>query len=393
VADLAHHDRKVNVLIAVSGLGIGGAEVVIQHLAYGIDRRSFNVGVCCIRVRGPIGEELARAGIDIVTLSNASVPKPDYFAFIKLLKVIREKNIDVLHTHTVNALVAGGLCKLLMPRLKLIHTFHFGNYPHLGNRIMWMEHLFSRLATRLIAVGEVQRQQLKSTYRFGEQSVGMVWNGVPLNSHAGDPAFRSRVGADQHVLVGTIATLIEQKGLRDFLAVARRFQSAADKVRFVIVGEGHLRAELETMRRDWGLENTLVITGWVPNAASVALPCFDVFFQPSLWEAMSIAILEAMAAGKPIVATRVGETPHIIEDGVDGLLVNPKDVDGMADAVGRLVDDADLRRQLGAAAQHKVGQRFTVEQMTRTYEDIYLQTVEPTGRKPSGLYNWDWPRL
>jgi glycosyltransferase involved in cell wall biosynthesis len=381
---IARNNQKVNVLIAVSGLGIGGAEVVIQHLAYGIDRRRFNVGVCCIRVRGPIGEELASAGIDIVTLSNSAVPKPDYFAFIKLLRVIREKRIDVLHTHTVNALVAGGLCKLFRPRLKLIHTFHFGNYPHLGSRIMWMEHLFSRLATRLVAVGEVQRQQLRSTYHFGEDSIGMVWNGVPLNSHSGDPSFRSRVGAGKHVLVGTIATLIEQKGLRDFLAVAKRFQGAAHKVRFVIVGEGQLRAELEAKRRELGLEDTVVITGWLPNAATVALPCFDVFFQPSLWEAMSIAILEAMAAGKPIVATRVGETPHIIETGVDGLLVNPKDVDGMAEAIGRLVDDPELRHHLGTAAQHKVGRHFTVEQMTRTYEDIYLQAVEPTGRRASG---------
>ena len=127
-----------------------------------------------------------------------------------------------------------------------------------------------------------------------------------------------------------------------------------------------------------------MFTGWVANAAAIALPAFDVFFQPSLWEAMSVAILEAMAAGKPVVATRVGETPHIIEDEVDGLLVNPKDIDGMAAALGRLIDDAELRTRLGTAAARKVGQRFTVARMTAAYEDIYFEAFQPRGGRGKG---------
>ena len=90
---------------------------------------------------------------------------------------------------------------------------------------------------------------------------------------------------------------------------------------------------------------------------------------------MSIVILEAMAAGKPIVATRVGENPHIIEDEVDGLLVEPKDIKGMASALGRLIDDAELRCRLGNAAARKVAQKFTVERMTHEYEEIYIETL------------------
>jgi glycosyltransferase involved in cell wall biosynthesis len=370
--DFSSRDRKINLLIAVRGLNIGGAEVVIKHLVQAIDRKRFNVTVCCIKVRGVIGEELALDGIEIVTLSNSDNSKVDYFTFIKLLRLIRMKRIDVVHTHSADALADSAVCKLLMPHLKLIHTFHFGNYSNLRWRQMWIEKVFSRMANRLIAVGEVQRQQIRHVFRFRDGRIGKVWNGVSPVLNPSNDSFRSRIGAENRIVVGTIATFIEQKGLRDLLVVARQFRDVGDRVRFVIVGEGNLRPELEEMRRELGLEEIVMFTGWVMNAAEVALPSFDIFFQPSLWEAMSIVILEAMAAGKPVVATRVGENAHVIEDEVDGLLVKPKDIEGMASALARLIDDSELRRRLGNAAALKVSQQFTVERMTWAYEDIYL---------------------
>jgi glycosyltransferase involved in cell wall biosynthesis len=118
------------------------------------------------------------------------------------------------------------------------------------------------------------------------------------------------------------------------------------------------------------------LTGWVTHAADVALPAFDVFFQPSRWEAMSVVILEAMAAAKAVVATRVGENVHIIDDGRDGLLVNVQDIDGMASALTRVIADGGLRARLGDAARRKIEQQFTVGHMTRAYEDAYLDVVQ-----------------
>jgi len=375
VSDLKVQKRKINLMIAAAGLNIGGAEVVIKHLVQTIDRERFNITVCCIKVSGVIGDELSRDGVDIVTLSNPSESRVNYFTFRKLLRIIRSKQIDIVHTHTTDALADAAICKLFMPKFRLIHTFHFGNYPNLRSRYLWMEQVFSRLADRLIAVGEVQRRQIMDVFCFHENRIGRVWNGIAFGSNESDGEFRMRVGAENCILIGTIATLIEQKGLHDLLAVARQVRDTGRKVRFVVVGDGHLRQELEAMRRALGLEETVVFAGWVMNAARVALPAFDVFFQPSLWEAMSIVILEAMAAGKPIVATRVGENTRIIENEVDGFLVKPHDVNGMAEALGRLIDDAGLRCRLGNAAAEKVAQQFTVEHMTQAYEQIYLETL------------------
>jgi glycosyltransferase involved in cell wall biosynthesis len=263
----------------------------------------------------------------------------------------------------------------MMPRLRIIHTFHFGNYPNLGKRRMWMERVSSRLATRLVAVGESQRAQIRAAYGFREDRIGMVRNGVALASPKPGDAFRARIGAGDRVIVGTVATLTEQKGLRDLIAVAERLTEHRDRLRFVVVGDGRLRAELEAMRRARGLDDLVIFAGWVPAAAEVAVPAFDIFFQPSLWEAMSVAVLEAMAASKPVVATRVGENPYIIDHGVDGMLVNAGDIEGMAGTISGLVSSPELRRRLGSAGARKVADQFTIGHMTRAYEQMYLDVL------------------
>lgn len=231
------------------------------------------------------------------------------------------------------------------------------------------------MADQLVAVGDAQRQQIIGTYGFRPGNIKRVWNGVGQSQNRDLDAFRVRVGATDKLIVGVTATFIEQKGLCDFLEVASRLRDQASHVRFVIVGEGELRPLLEARRRELGLEELVVFTGWIPNANESALPAFDIFFQPSLWEAMSIALLEAMAAAKPVISTAVGEAPYIIENGVNGLLVEPRDVDGMAAALRRLIDDPEFRERLGGAARTKVATHFTAQQMWRSYEELYLGLV------------------
>lgn len=368
---------KINVLIVASSLWVGGAETVVRHLAEAIDRKRFNVTVCHLKHRGVIGDEIAKLGIDIVGVEGGSEGKVDYFTSLKLLKIIRARGIDVVHTHMTHALVDASVCKMLKPSLKVIHTFHFGNYPHTENRVLLLERLFARVPTRLFAVGNQQRKQILETFHFRDSRIATIRNGVVLPSGTGgDPAFRGKVGAEGKILIGTIATMIEQKGLRELVRVAKRLRDLGHDVVFVVVGEGHLRAELDRMRRDLGVEDSVIFTGWVTNAAEQAMPAFDIFFQPSLWEAMSMVILEAMAVGLPIVATRVGENTEIIDDGVNGVLVNPKDEEGMTTALARLITDAGARKRLGAAAKATVGGRFTVAHMTRAYEQVYLDVMK-----------------
>ena len=369
--------RKINLLLVSSGLGFGGAETIVRDLAQTIDRRRFNVSVCSIKELGPVGEELARSGVDITALADWYDSKVDYFTFRKLRRLIREKRIDIVHSHTTDGLIDSACLQT--------HHAGFESGPYVS---LWQ--LPSRpaedpmdgadLLTHAGSTGSGRRRSARtdqSVYHFSDRRMATVRNGVRQERNAGDAGFRSRIGAEDCLLVGTVATLIEQKGLRDLLAVARKVRDQGRRVRFVIVGDGHLRPELERLRSEYGLDDVVVLAGWVMDAATVAVPTFDVYFQPSLWEAMSIAILEAMAVGRPVVATRVGEAPHVIADGIDGLLVDASDIDGMAAAITRLADDAELRRKIGNAAARTVEQRFTMSHMAHAYEAMYLDTVKP----------------
>ncbi|MEZ5287595.1 MAG: glycosyltransferase [Vicinamibacterales bacterium] len=377
----ARADRRINVMLLTTGLGIGGAEIVVRDLARTLDPDRFDVSICCLRVLGPIGRELEAEGIDITVLPDAEHDRADYFAFVKLRRLLRAKRIDIVHSHTTNALNDGAVCRMLTPGVRLVHTFHFGNYPHRARKILWMERVFSRMADRLVAVGTVQREQVAAMLGTAPDRIEVVRNGVRLPTPgSGDPGFRARVGAEGRLLVGTLSTLIPQKGLHDLIAVARRVRDVRDDVRFVVVGEGDLRRELEQGVRDQGLEDTVLFSGWMTNAAALALPAFDIYFQPSLWEAMSISILEAMAAGKPVVSTLVGEAPHLIEPGVSGLLYQPRDVAGMAAGILDLARSPERRLALGEAAAAVVAGRFTVNHMTRAHERMYEDVLRGGAR-------------
>ncbi|MDP1768776.1 MAG: glycosyltransferase family 4 protein [Nitrospirota bacterium] len=368
--------RKYNLLIVVSNLWIGGTEVVIQNLCHTLDRSLFNVSVCHLKERGNIGDDLHRAGVDIVGVpSSKFFKRANYFSFLELLKVIRSKEIDIIHSHTTYSLTDSALSKLFCPSVKLVHTFHFGNYPHDDKRRMLMERIFSKVADCLVAVGDHQRKTIEQAYGVSSTKMRKIWNGVTLSD--GGEAFdlQSVIGTEKRLVVGTIATLYEQKGITFLLDVAARLKSQGEKVAFIVAGEGPLRKELEQKCERLGLSDTVYLIGWVKDAAARLIPKLDVFFQPSLWEAMSVVVLEAMAAGKPIVVTRVGENPLVIGHDRDGLLVDPRNIDQMVSALSRLIHEPGLGARLGDEAKKTFYQSFTADRMARDYERLYLEVL------------------
>lgn len=367
--------RRLRVLLTIDGLGIGGAEMVVRDLACHLDRDRFDVAVCCTKVLGVTGDAMRRDGSDVFVLPQRTDGRVDYSTPLKLRRVVVDRRVDVVHTHSPGAFWDAVVCKLLLPRVRVVNTFHFGNYPYLERSLRWMEYVGARIADRLVAVGRQQREQILAAYRLAPGRLDVIWNGAPEPRVEDTRPFLERVDAGSKLVVGTVAKLIPQKGLDDLLQVARRCRDLGAPLQFVVLGEGPLRRDLEERRRELGVEDTVQLLGWFENAAGRALPAIDIFFQPSRWEAMSIAVLEAMAIGRPIVATRVGDNPHVLEDGVNGLLVDVGDVEGMARALQRLTD-ADMRRRLGREARAAYERRFTLTEMIRAYERLYAEAAE-----------------
>lgn len=375
--------RKPHILLTIRTLSGAGAELVVENLCKGLDRARFQVSVCELHQSGEKAEKLRAAGYDIVSL-NPTGRKPVYSGFLRLARLVHSRRVDLIHSHTTASLADAGLARILAPRVKLVHTFHFGNYPHRDRTHRRIERLFNRFANQLVAVGHHQADAVARTYGIPLARIQTIWNGIERRQGRPDETLVGPLRATGKILVGTIGTLIPQKGHLDLIDVAGQMKARGAPVLFVVVGGGELRKMLEDRVRERGLQDTVVFLGWIRDAAETVLPAFDIFFQPSLWEAMSMVLLEAAAAGKPMVCTAVGEANRILDHGRTGYLVAPRDTAAMVAALETLMSDCELRERMGRAATATVDGCCRSEVMVKNYERLYLEVLGRSTSRTSG---------
>jgi glycosyltransferase involved in cell wall biosynthesis len=371
----------IRVLQVASGLHYGGAENVIARLVTGLDRRQFDVSVFCTKGMGAIAEQLRADGVR-VTVGPAQTRLQKYLASVGLWREIRRVRPHVVHTHGVEALLATGPLALtrLLPRW--MHTFHYGNYPYQSARRMALEGFFSRRCDAPVAVSHAQRTALVRYHRLPDD-MRVIWNGVPANPHLGDSGIRDKLRREfgftpETLVVGTVAVLSEQKGLPFLVEGARDVCAKHANARFLIVGGGHgdMESRLRRQAAELGLAERIVFAGWRPDVQEL-LMAMDVWVMSSLWEAMPLALLEAMSAARAMVVTDVGDNARLFTPGVSGILIPPRDGAALGLAVDALLSDPARRSAFSAAARREYEQKFTVEQMLKSYE---LALAEVAGK-------------
>lgn len=350
----------------------GGAEQVIGTLARHFREMGHDVTIGVIGDGLEVQNDLKEQGFEVLpdisrgnTLGIMAVSRV-------LSSVVAERGIDILHTHDLRSMADAGLCRLRRGSFRHVHTFHFGNYPHVPRKQLLLERIFSRLPDRLVSVGDVQRQSLAAALKMSPSRFTTIWNGVdPADDAPEDPV---RVGPELPV-VGSISTFIPQKGLTTLLRAASLARRREYRFRLILAGDGPLRADLESEASRLGLDDTVEFAGWRPNARAL-LPGFDLFVQSSLWEAMSVVILEAMSAGRAILATAVGENPIVLRHRETALLVPPNDADALAAALMELLDDRQLRDRLAGSALAAYRSGFSGRAMAERYLALYETVLE-----------------
>lgn len=367
--------RKTRLLIVNSTLHIGGAEQVAACLAEHVDRETFETAACYLKEPGLIADQMLRSGVDLVPIPGLRAGRRDYLTFLKLRRLIRSRRIEVIHTHDIHGMIDGAACRLTTPGLRFVHTFHYGNYPVRRIRHKLIEGALSRVADALIAVSHSQAATIRKLYRIPENRIRVVWNGVeePKPSEEA-PRLQWSIPAGTPV-IASISTLIPQKGLMHLLEAASLLCQAGERFVLLIAGDGPLRQDLQAQAQASGLLGHVQFLGWVPQASSRVFPLCDIFVQSSLWEAMSIVLLEAMASAKPVVATSVGENPLVTLPGETGLMVPPANPAALAEALRTLLHDPELRGRMGQAGRARYQEHFTVQHMIAAHEKLYRDLV------------------
>ena len=367
---------KVRVLQVIGSMHLGGAENVVVNIARGLDRERFDLAVCCTRELGVLASRLSDQGVE-VRLVGPQRRALRHLTPLRLQRLIWQWRPDVVHTHGVPAMLHTGPLSLLGTLPPWVHTFHFGNYGPPRDRDSKMERAFSRRATRLIAVSDAQRAALIRHYDVRPDHIATIHNGVGENPFVNDPTTRTRkraelgLGADAIVL-GCVAVLSEQKGIPYFLQAADTILAHDPRIRIVIVGGGPHEAPLRQQAAALACGERILFTGWRPDSLEI-LPALDMFVMPSLWEAMPMVLLEAMAARRPIVVTDVGENRAIVQDGRCGVVIPPRNAEAISTAVLSLLAQPDSANEMGARAEVRFREHFTTAHMVAAYERLFAE--------------------
>ena len=378
-------DRGPRVLGLTVGWGLGGTERLLLLSAPRLRMLGYDVRVGALKEEGPLRAELERAGVPCIAFGARH--RGDLGALGRLGRYLRRERIDVLHAHLFYANVAARLVGRLA-RVPVVLAGHHDTDVWMGPHHRLLERLTAPLSDRVIACSEAVRRYAIERYGIGEDRVVTLRNAIDPQAIPGPEArarARAAIGArGDDRLAGTLGRLDEpKKGLATFLAAAARVAAADPCARFVLIGDGPARGDLERRASSLGLADRVRFLGERPDAVSL-LPGLDLLVQPSLWEGFGLSVLEGMAAGLPVVATRVGGLPEVVRDGVDGLLVPPADAPRLAEAIASLFADPVRARHLGAAARARARNEFHVDDLvagTAALYDALLRKGRPAGAR------------
>jgi len=384
--------QEVKIAFYSDSVEIGGAENYLRLLASGLKNKGHEIIVYFPNVlsTGDYLAELETGGIKVKSVTS----DPG-----ELRSWLEAEKADILHFNLPDAFSCGPEIELAgkIQGPKLMATVHslsrapnikvnpsvkswiVENIPFWSildglREKMWRERgkaarLLSSL-DRVIAVSEASKKELISTFNLPPDKISVVYNGIPLKKYPDRREARKVLGFDLDTpLIACIGRLVKNKGQDIFLKAAALIKREKPEVRFLITGDGYLKNSLQKSAQRLGLSNEVVFLGY--DKVPWVFGAMDISAVPSLSETFSYTVAESMAAGKPVAASAVGGIPEIIED--SGLLVRPSDPQALKETLMKLLNDQQLRQEMGAAGKSRIEDQFNLDKMIKNTVKTYAQ--------------------
>jgi glycosyltransferase involved in cell wall biosynthesis len=378
----------------IARLNMGGPALHVAYLSAGLRERGYDTTLVAGTLA--VGEESMAGVADGLDVPIVTVPElhreisplRDVRAVYHLAGLIREVRPQILHTHTAKAGTIGRLAAVLAgdaaPPI-VVHTFHghvlrgyFG--PLRSGLFRLLERFLATRTTALVAVSPEVRDDLVTLGIAPAEKFTVVRLGIELDERVGadvDGAETRRLLgiSDGRFVVGWIGRMTGVKRTDDVLLAVRRLRDLGVDALLCMVGDGPDRETVERRAQELGIVRECLFLGYQEDVARF-YAAFDALILPSANEGTPVSAIEALAGGRPVVATRVGGVPDVVRDGVDGFLVEPGDVDAMADRLARLAADPDLRRRMGEVGASSVRERYAVERLLDDTDELYRRLLE-----------------
>lgn len=366
-------DGKINLLQITHDLNIGGLQQVVVNLCQALDKNRFNITVLCLRDKGPFAQEIENLGIDVSLLPQTE--GVDYFAFFKVADYIKENNIHVVHTHNTQPFFDGTMASIFCGVKTVVHTDHARQFPD-RMRYMVAEKLMSLYAYKVVGCSEHTTNNLHKYEKISPKKLTTIENGIVGGRFDIDvdvEKYKTEFGIPSHApVLGACARFSEPKGIEFLIrAMPEILQSNADAV-LLLAGEGELEEDLKSITQQLQLEKHVIFSGPRSDIPQL-LKVFDICVLPSISEGLPMSLLEAMAARCPIVASRVGGIPKVLNHEKQGLLVEPANPSELATAIVRLLADESLQASLVEQSYQLFHQQYSATNMANAYTRLYLR--------------------
>jgi glycosyltransferase involved in cell wall biosynthesis len=365
---------------------LAGAEKNIYHLLSNLDKKNWNPILVCLD-RCYVNEKLLSTGCKIVSchLKRLYHPKA-FFCFLNLVTLIRRQKVKLIISYFESADILGlALAKFTgVPIISSRRDIGF----NLSRRILLVYKCINRYFNKITVVSEAVKYELIRAQKLDNKKIKTIYNGIAVSDFSeikSNPAKKSFGLNDDYPVVAMIANIRPVKGHIYFIHAASIILKSRNYVQFLIVGgdlsiDGSFQRKLGQLAKRLKVADNVLFLGRRDDISRV-LAAVDVLVAPSLTEGFSNVILEAMAAGKPVVATNVDGNREAVLHGKTGLLVAPRDSHSLAHAVGRLLTDASLAKNMGCAGRKRVETYFTVETMINANQDLYRSVIENAKRQ------------
>ena len=359
---------KTVLFVSNFGTFFGGGEVSFFELIRGLDSSQFAPVVVCPE-KGEFYSRVESLGIPVQVVEMPSLKGPGIFSLPssvrKLLALIKKQDVEIIHANSSRCMIYAGLVGHLARLPVIWHVRIMDKDPIL-------DPFLAMLATKII----VNSRAVSERFRLPSFSrkVSVVHNGVNLRKFTsnlkGDRIRQEFSIRGEEKVVTIVGRMDEWKGHRFFLEAAQKVLTQLHAIRFLVVGDGALRNELEAFSKDLGVEDNVIFCGYRDDIPEI-LAGSNILVSASLAEHFGRVIIEAMAMAKPVVGTRAGGVPEIVIDGQTGILIEPTSSEEMAQAILSLLADPEYARAMGVAGLERVRDCFSLEKHTRQIEEIY----------------------
>lgn len=361
----------IRVVHMVEDLKTGGMEKVIAAIALNIDKTKYDVSVWCVARGGAIADELVQKGVPLEILGIASYFNP--VNIFKLAAKLRKARPTIIHTHGYFAGTVGRLAGLLAGTRILFHHVH-STYSGYSKRNIAIERILGFFTYRVLCCSQAVADHVFKSESIPRLKIAVVYNGIPPHQTSGRDLEMLRVSlgikTDDRVIV-SVASLVENKGHACLIEALGRIATYFPRLKLLIVGDGVLRKQLERQAVDLHIMTQVIFAGIRHDIPDILAIAEHLLLVSRHREGMGIALVEAMAAGKPVIGTRVGGIPEVIQHNKTGLIVPPSDSNALAMAIRDLLSNPRKTREFGENGRQRFFDLFTEEKMIRAIEQLY----------------------